>query len=126
MAGKQHHHHHAHLHPVAPMPTRREILSFLISAAVLPPWAMGQQESQSASEIAERFHRMSEDYEKEGLAEPFKGITTNGEVVPGLFEIKADGSLNRSDAKCGREVHRHTELAAAGPKHVSGRRHRVA
>jgi len=70
------------------MPTRRDVLSFLISAAVFSPWAMGQQEGQSPSEIAERFHRMSEDYEKEGLAEPFKGITTNGEVVPGLFEIK--------------------------------------
>lgn len=34
---------------------------------------------------------MSEDYEKEGLAAPFKGITTNGEVVPGLFEIKPTG-----------------------------------
>jgi hypothetical protein len=92
VAGKLHHHHHANVHPVAPMPTRRDILSFLISAAVLPPWAMGQQEGQSASEIAERFHRMSEDYEKEGLAESFKGITTNGEVLPGLFEIKPTGA----------------------------------
>ena len=91
VADKLQHHHHAHVHPVAPRPTRRDILSFLISAAVLPPWAMGQQEGQSASEIAERFHRMSEDYEKEGLAEPFKGITTNGELVPGLFEIKPTG-----------------------------------
>jgi hypothetical protein len=31
---------------------------------------------------------MSEEYEKEGLAAPFKGITTTGEVVPGLFEIR--------------------------------------
>jgi len=34
---------------------------------------------------------MSEDYEKEGLAQPFKGITTNGDVMPGLFEIKPTG-----------------------------------
>jgi hypothetical protein len=34
---------------------------------------------------------MSEEYEKEGLATPFKGITTNGEVVPGLFEIRPTG-----------------------------------
>jgi len=91
VASKLHHHHHAHVHPVASMPTRRDILSFLISTAVLPSWAIGQQEGQSASEIAERFHRMSEDYEKEGLAEPFKGITTNGEVIPELFEIKPTG-----------------------------------
>jgi hypothetical protein len=91
MAGKLHHHHHAHAHPVAPMPTRRDVISFLISAAVLSPWARGQQESQSPSQIAEIFRRRSEDFEKEGLAEPFKGITTNGEVVPGLFEIKPTG-----------------------------------
>lgn len=34
---------------------------------------------------------MSEDYEKEGLAAPFKGITTNGQVMPELFEIKPTG-----------------------------------
>ena len=34
---------------------------------------------------------MSEQYEKDGLAAPFKGITTNGEVLPGLFEIKPSG-----------------------------------
>jgi len=39
---------------------------------------------------------MSEDYEKEGLAAPFKGITTNGEVVPGLFEIKPTGVSTES------------------------------
>lgn len=41
--------------------------------------------------MAERFHKMSEDFEKGGLAEPFKGITTNGEVVPELFAIKPSG-----------------------------------
>ena len=41
--------------------------------------------------MAERFRQMSEDYESKGLATPFKGITTNGEVVPGLFEIKPSG-----------------------------------
>jgi hypothetical protein len=49
--------------------------------------SLGQQEPQSPSEIAERFRQISEDAEREGLA-PFKGITTNGEVVPGLFEIR--------------------------------------
>jgi hypothetical protein len=34
---------------------------------------------------------MSEEYEKEGLAAPFKGITTNGDAVPGLFEIRPSG-----------------------------------
>jgi len=34
---------------------------------------------------------MSEEYEREGLAQPFKGITTDGNVVPGLFEISPSG-----------------------------------
>jgi len=82
-------HHHDHAPSLAR--TRRDFLTSLISAAVLAPWAMGQQEGQSPAEIAERFHRMSADYEKEGLAAPFKGITTDGEVIPGLFEIKPTG-----------------------------------
>jgi len=85
-------HAHAHTHPTLGMPTRRNFLSSLISAAVLAPWVLGQTEPQTPSEVAERFRRMSEDYEKEGLAAPFKGITTNGELVPGLFEIRPSGA----------------------------------
>ena len=33
----------------------------------------------------------SQTVEKQGLAEPFKGITTNGKVEPGLFSIKSTG-----------------------------------
>ncbi len=88
MAHKPHHHDHVHAHPLSSGPTRRDFLSSLIATAVLAPWAMGQQETQSPSEIAERFRRMSEDYERDGLAAPFKGITTSGDVMPGLFEIK--------------------------------------
>jgi len=92
MGNKPHHHHpqgHHHHHHAGP--TRRHFLSSLIGAAVFAPWALGQQDTQSPSDIAERFRRMSEDFEKEGLAAPFKGITTNGEVMPGLFEIKPTG-----------------------------------
>jgi len=85
MENKPHHHHHHS------GPTRRDFLSSLICTAILAPWALGQQEAKSPSDIAERFRRMSEDYEKEGLAAPFKGITTNGEVMPELFEIKPTG-----------------------------------
>ena len=91
MEHKPHHHHHGHLHPVSAGPTRRDFLSSLLCSAVFVPWAMGQQGTESPSEIAERFRRMSEEYEKEGLAAPFKGITTTGEVMPGLFEIKPTG-----------------------------------
>ncbi len=94
MGHKPHHHRHhdhVHTHPSSAGPTRRDFLSSLICTAVLVPWAMGQQQSRNPSEIAEQFRKMSEDYEKEGLAAPFKGITTNGEVMPGLFEIKPTG-----------------------------------
>jgi len=81
---------HTHSHS---QPTRRDFVSTLLSAAVLAPWALGQEQSQSPSEIAERFRQMSEDYEREGLAAPFRGVTTSGEVIPGLFEIKPTGVL---------------------------------
>ena len=80
------HHHHSH-----GSRTRRDFLSTLISAAVLAPWAFGQTEKQTPAEMAETFRQMSEEYEQEGLATPFRGITTNYEVVPGLFEIKPTG-----------------------------------
>jgi len=41
--------------------------------------------------MAERFRKMSADYERKGLAEPFTGITANGSVEPGLFPIHATG-----------------------------------
>ncbi len=86
----QHHHHHHH-RTTGDLPTRRHFLTSMISAAVLTPWLVGQSQEQSASDIAERFRKMSEDYEKEGLATPFKGITNAGEILPGLFEIKPTG-----------------------------------
>jgi hypothetical protein len=42
--------------------------------------------------MAERFRQMSEDYEQKGLAEPFRGITTDGKVVSSLFEISQSGA----------------------------------
>ena len=35
--------------------------------------------------------RLSLAAEKEGLAEPFKGITANGRIEPGLFAIRSTG-----------------------------------
>jgi hypothetical protein len=61
----------------------------MAAAAVLAPFAFGQE--QTRSDIAERFRQMSENYEKEGLAAPFRGITTNGEVVANLFDITPTG-----------------------------------
>jgi len=91
LAQQPHSHNHPHPHHGPSTPSRRQFLSSVISAAVVAPWALGQQRPQSSSEIAERFRQMSEDYERDGLA-PFKGITTNGEVIPGLFEIRPAGA----------------------------------
>jgi Protein of unknown function (DUF3500) len=85
---KVHHPHHGHSHS-APDPTRRRFLSSLIPAAILAPWAFGQ--TQTPAQTAETFRQMSEEYEQEGLATPFRGITTNYDVIPGLYEIKPTG-----------------------------------
>ena len=85
------HHHHPHTHSASSLPTRRDFVSSLISAAVLAPWALGQTQTRTPTDVAERFRQMSEDYEQKGLAEPFLGITTDGKVAPGLFEISPSG-----------------------------------
>ena len=89
------HHHHPHTHPHTHshgnLPTRRDFVTSLISAAVIAPWALGQSQDNKPAEVAERFRQMSEDYELKGMAEPFRGITTDGKVVPGLFEISPTG-----------------------------------
>jgi hypothetical protein len=89
VAHTPHHLGHTHTHPKPEFPTRRDFLSALTSAAVLVPWAFGQ--TQTPTDTAERFRQMSEEYEQEGLAVPFRGITTDGKLLPGLFEISPSG-----------------------------------
>ena len=69
--------------------TRRQFLSSLLSAAVLAPWALGQE--QKPLDMAERFRQRSEESEQEGLASPFRGITTDGNVISDLFQISPTG-----------------------------------
>jgi hypothetical protein len=59
------------------------------AAACVAAIALAQQPA--SENMTERFARMSRDAEKAGLAEPFRGITTNGQVEPGLFTIKSTG-----------------------------------
>ena len=54
--------------------------------AVAPLAVIGQQEG-----VRERFRRMSDQSEARGLAEAFKGVTTDGHVVPGLFQTRSTG-----------------------------------
>jgi hypothetical protein len=86
--GFEHHAHrvHEHHHPT-PRFTRRALFSTLIPGAVLARRVFAQD----SADMAERFRQMSADYERKGLAEPFKGITTNGGIEPGFFEIHPTG-----------------------------------
>ena len=92
MCEKVHHPVDSHTHLFCA--SRREFLSSLVSAFVLLPWAYGQDKNPVST--AEKFRQWSEEYEREGLAAPFKGVTTNGEVVPGLFEISPTGVSTES------------------------------
>jgi hypothetical protein len=67
--------------------SRRTFLSLLISSSLLATRALAQ----APTDQRERFRRMSEEAERRGLAEPFKGITANGKVTEGLFPIKSTG-----------------------------------
>ncbi len=62
------------------------ILSFALLLALTYAYSQPSAPSQ-----AERFRQMSIDAETRGLAEPFKGITTNGTPQPGLFPIRSTG-----------------------------------
>lgn len=64
------------------------VVASFFSFSALPLNAIGQE---SAAVRIERFRRMSTDAETKGLAEAFKGITTNGHVAPGLFAIHSTG-----------------------------------
>jgi hypothetical protein len=89
-----HTHTHTHAHSKRDFATRREFLASVISAAVFVPWAFGQE--QTSTDIAERFRQMSEEYEAEGLAAAFRGVTTNGNVIPDLFQVTPSGVSTES------------------------------
>jgi hypothetical protein len=63
----------------------------LVGGLALRVFPRPQSPAPPADDRAERFRRMSERSEREGLAEPFKGITTNGKIVPGLFRVRSTG-----------------------------------
>jgi uncharacterized protein DUF3500 len=53
-------------------------------------FADARVESQGASQV-DQFRQRSVQAEQKGLAEPFKGITTDGRVAPGLFAVTSTG-----------------------------------
>ena len=82
-------HHPAHTHSKSDAASRRSFLSSLASAFVFLPLVYGQEKTPVG--MAEQFRQWSEEYEQEGLAAPFRGITTNYDVMPGLFQISPSG-----------------------------------
>ena len=82
-------HHPGHTHAKSDAASRRTFISSLVSALVFLPSVYGQKKD--SVDMAEQFRRISEEYERKGLAEPFRGITTNGETIPGLFQISPSG-----------------------------------
>ena len=72
--------------------TRRQFLASLFAAGVFAPYAFGRNGGGSPSDLAEGYRRTSEAQERAGLAEPFKGITTDGVILPDLYKIAPTGS----------------------------------
>jgi hypothetical protein len=64
----------------------RSTSAFILAASVFLSWMAFAQSDRTA-----RFPAMSRAAEERGLAEPFKGITTNGELVKGLFPVRSSG-----------------------------------
>jgi hypothetical protein len=60
-----------------------------VAVALLLAWPSGAQ--QASAPVAERFQGMSRDAEAKGLADPYRGISTEGKVIPGLFPIRSTG-----------------------------------
>jgi uncharacterized protein DUF3500 len=87
------HHHDSHLDEVNRgtdshgLISRRNFLSVAIPGSIIAAKVLAQQ----PADQAQRFREMSATAERTGLADPFKGITTNGQVQPGLFPIGSSG-----------------------------------
>ena len=71
-------------------------LAVFVAAVVLQPRLLSQAPAPARTpeflrQRAEDFRKRSETFETPGLAEPFKGITTNGQIETDLFAIRSTG-----------------------------------
>ncbi len=78
--------------PHAPF-TETRFVSIVCSLLLMGTWACSIKSlsQQPPADRAERARRMSKEAEDRGLADPFKGVTTDGNVVAGLFPIRSTG-----------------------------------
>lgn len=65
--------------------------AIFVTGALVVAGASQQLTPEAQAERAKRFRQQSIDAEAKGLAEPFKGITTNGTATPGMFAIRSTG-----------------------------------
>ena len=70
---------------------KRSILLCSLLLVGIATYGVKSLSQQPQGDRTERFQRMSKDAENRGLADPFKGITTDGKVVPGLFSVHSTG-----------------------------------
>ncbi len=66
-------------------------LVLLVVVAVVVTSQTSASQQSSTPDVKSRFQRMSQEAEKKGLAEPYKGIVTGSGVVSGLFPIRSTG-----------------------------------
>lgn len=62
-----------------------------IGLLAVAAFSQGPQRDASPADLMERFRARSIDAEKQGLAEPFKGVTAKGQIETGLFAIRSTG-----------------------------------
>jgi hypothetical protein len=70
---------------------RRQGRPWILAATMALVGPSGQPAPPAAEDVHERFRRMSREAEERGLADPFRGVTTDGRVVPGLFALRSTG-----------------------------------
>ncbi len=63
----------------------------LVGALAIGQHVVTTQQPETNEQRAARFRQMSVEAESKGLAEAFRGITTNGTVEPGVFAVKSTG-----------------------------------
>lgn len=86
--GHTHSHTHSHSHGADLAAISRRVFLSGIAAALATRTLLAQSDDAAK---AERFTEMSKELRAIGLSQPFKGITTNGELVSGLFPIQRTG-----------------------------------
>ena len=59
----------------------------------------GPTQSPDRDQYLQRSREFSQRMESAGLAEPFRGVTTDGSLVPGLYEIRSTGVSARADGR---------------------------